>query len=291
VARKEDPVPEQEESGWARSLDWRIWFGLTLTASYIAYGVYHILVDVGWTSFSEQPLESQGSFLEGAFAPLAFLWLVIGYFLQHKALQENNRNILLQYREMRRAGEHAAIQAAALTAAERHARQESFLRMSELVDNQLGVTAGLLYFANPRSVQGAFAPATAQEPSGELWSRLSDGDSGVFARLLMEMCYGPAGRRRDQWRIFFGTGVRERYTRQFLRTFEDLLNAARETDSSGMMTQAVVMGTANGHLYRTIMEYAQERGKSPKEPAEPGASAAPAGVAGSPDGQGGNPGG
>lgn len=269
----ENSSEDPSESGWKRTVDWRIWFGLTLTLSYIAYGVYHIVVDVGWASFSQQSLESQGSFLEGAFAPMAFLWLVIGYFLQHKALQENNRNILLQYREMRRAGEHAAIQAAALSAAERHARQESFLRMSELVNNQLGVTAGLLYFANQRSSQrsearehrsvGGGGPAVL-ENSSDLWSRLSDGDSGVFARLLLDMCYGPAGRRRDQWRIFFGAGVRERYTEQFVATFESLLQAARENDHSGMVVDAVVMGTANGHLYRTIVEYAQDRGREPK---------------------------
>ena len=71
-----------------RRLDWRIWLGLVLTTVYLAYGLYHITVDVGWSDFSRQSLESQGSFLEGAFAPLAFLWLVVGYFLQHKALQE-----------------------------------------------------------------------------------------------------------------------------------------------------------------------------------------------------------
>lgn len=36
-------------------------------------------------------------------APVAS-WLVIGYCLQRMALQENNRNILLQQRETRRAG-------------------------------------------------------------------------------------------------------------------------------------------------------------------------------------------
>ena len=42
-------------------------------------------------------METLGNFLEGAFAPLAFLWLVIGYFLQKKELVQNTTAIKMQY--------------------------------------------------------------------------------------------------------------------------------------------------------------------------------------------------
>lgn len=237
----------------SRRIDWRVWLGMALTAAYLGFGIYHVVVDVGWTQFRSQPLEAQGNFLEGAFAPLAFLWLVIGYFLQYRTLMENNHNIGLQYIEMRQASEHAAEQARALAASERHTRQESFVKIAELVNNQLGVTAGLLYLANQRT-----GTELSPDPSSELWARVAEGDSGVFSRRLIELCYGSAGRRREGYRIFYGTPVRRRYTAQFLATFEGLLAEARESDVSGLLVDALVSGNAHGHLYRTIVEYQRE---------------------------------
>jgi hypothetical protein len=248
-----------------RRIDWRVWIGLVLTALYLAFGIFHVMVDVGWSEFRTQSLDSQGSFLEGAFAPLAFLWLVIGYFLQYRTLQENNHNIALQYVEMRQASEYAAEQARALVASERNTRQESFVKIAELVNNQLGVTAGLLYLANQRSATVEVAP----DPSSELWARVAEGDSGVFTRKLIEMCYGAAGRRRDGYRVFYGTPVRRRYTAQFLKTFEGLLAAAKESDVSGLLVDALVSGNAHGHLYRTIMEYQREGGTDRPDPVVP----------------------
>jgi hypothetical protein len=220
------------------------------------------VVDVGWLQFRAQSLESQGNFLEGAFAPLAFLWLVIGYFLQYRTLMENNHNIGLQYMEMRQASEHAAEQARALAASERHTRQESFVKIAELVNNQLGVTAGLLYLANQRT-----GTELSPDPSSELWSRVAEGDSGVFSRRLIEMCYGSAGRRREGYRIFYGTPVRRRYTAQFLATFEGLLAEARASDVSGLLVDALVSGNAHGHLHRTILEYQREAEPEAEPPA------------------------
>lgn len=245
--------PEEQLPSRPRGIDWRVWLGLGLTALYLLSGAYHVLIDVGWSEFRAQPLDAQGSFLEGAFAPLAFLWLVIGFFLQHRTLQESNHNIALQYVEMRRAGEHAAVQARAIAASERYSRQESFVRIADLVNSQLGVTAGLLYLANQRG-----AGEAAPDPSSELWTRIGEGDTGVFTRKLLELCYGPAGRRREASRIFFGTPIRRRYTEQFTRTFEALLDAARNSDVSGMLVDALVIGNAHGHLYRTIGEYQRE---------------------------------
>jgi hypothetical protein len=268
----EHGAPSPEPVLRARGVDWRIWFGMTLTVIYLGGAAYHLGNDVGWAQVESQPLDSLGNFLEGAFAPLAFLWLVIGYFLQYSTLMENNHNIGLQYIEMRQASEHAAEQARALVASERLTRQASFVKIAELVNNQLGVTAGLLFFANqrtsglgPAQVPGpagtgaAAHPSTgAPDPSSELWARIADGDSGVFTRRLIELCYGSAGRLREGHRLFFGTPVRRRYTAQFVKTFEGLLEAARESDVSGLLVDALVSGNAHGHLYRTILEYRRE---------------------------------
>jgi len=40
-----------------------------------------------WAAISAADIDKLGSFLQGLFSPIAFLWLVIGYFLQRKDLE------------------------------------------------------------------------------------------------------------------------------------------------------------------------------------------------------------
>lgn len=64
------------------------------------------LVAVAWMllpdldKFLEMELNGKGDFIAGAAAPLAFLWLVIGYFQQGEELQQNTRALTLQGREL-----------------------------------------------------------------------------------------------------------------------------------------------------------------------------------------------
>ena len=67
------------------SRDWRIWFGVASTAFWLWLGGLYVTMVVGFGDFVRQPADAIGGFLEGAFAPLAFLWLVIGFFLQQAA--------------------------------------------------------------------------------------------------------------------------------------------------------------------------------------------------------------
>ena len=89
------------------ALDWRIWLGLSLTIGWLALGATYISTTIGWDNFSSLPAAELGSFLEGAFAPLAFLWLVIGYFLQQKELEQNTDALLAQAEEIQRSAEQA----------------------------------------------------------------------------------------------------------------------------------------------------------------------------------------
>lgn len=42
-----------------------------------------------------------GDFLAGVFSPVAFFWLVIGYLMQHKELEENQKNLKQQIKEFK----------------------------------------------------------------------------------------------------------------------------------------------------------------------------------------------
>ena len=77
-------------SSTRETLDWRIRLGLSLTGAWLVLGVAYLSQSIGWVNIHRLPADELGSFLEGAFAPLAFLWLVIGYFLQQRELQLNS---------------------------------------------------------------------------------------------------------------------------------------------------------------------------------------------------------
>ena len=124
--------------------DWRIWFGLSLTFLWFCFLIIYIARNVGWGSFLDLPIEEMGTFLEGAFAFLAFLWLVIGLFIQQSVLAENNE-------ELRRNNAHSEKQAQAIAATEMNARQETFFKIAESTRRQLGSITGIVISLFPGS--------------------------------------------------------------------------------------------------------------------------------------------
>ena len=93
--------PDNNQPGIWAAMDWRILFGLIVTTAWLFMGSYYIFILKGWAEFLSQDQGDMGSFLEGAFAPLAFLWLVVGFFLQQQQLHENTSTIKKQLEEMR----------------------------------------------------------------------------------------------------------------------------------------------------------------------------------------------
>ena len=61
-----------------REGDWRISFGLVISVVWLAGGAWYMLGAGEGASNLGFSKDSMGSFLEGVFAPLAFLWLVLG---------------------------------------------------------------------------------------------------------------------------------------------------------------------------------------------------------------------
>ena len=128
-------------------LDWRIWLGVGATAVYLLLALAYVLAQ-GLGEFVSLPADNLGSFLEGAFAPLAFLWLVIGYFLQQRELHEASRALRAQHEEIRIANEQTALQTERLKASEVHARQQAYLDLANQIRAQLGSIAALLYISS-----------------------------------------------------------------------------------------------------------------------------------------------
>jgi hypothetical protein len=217
-------------------MDWRVALGLSLTVMWFSAGLAYLLGIVGSENFIHLPTADIGSFLEGAFAPLAFLWLVIGHFMQQKEISANTRAIKLQEQSARRL--------------ELHSRQDSYFKLLTLVQDQLGAIAGFHYM----SVCG---PTGTGEISGleftEQRAVSATGDHAWFIRKMISMAIGDLGNKDKMQEIFFSTPVRARHSNNFSRTFKKLLDAARAVDTDDMITDALLNGSAQGLLYRIIL--------------------------------------
>ncbi|MFP6837537.1 MAG: hypothetical protein VB948_15685 [Pseudomonadales bacterium] len=132
---------------------------------------------IGWGNFADLPADELGSFLEGAFAPLAFLWLVIGYFLPQKELEQNTQALRAQAEEIQRTAEQAVIQSQKVVESEVHARQDTFLQIVKSLRGQLGSIGGFLYVSS----QGAGGDGTVtQEELSRLFTLQSSEEPEVF---------------------------------------------------------------------------------------------------------------
>jgi hypothetical protein len=223
--------------------------GLVLTALWLGAGLFYIATSLGWTGLLRLPLGDLGDFLGGAFAPLAFLWLVLGLFLQQRELAANNLAIQRQFEIMQRTAEQAEIQTRAIAANELHARQDTFMDVAQLVMNQLEVIAGMLFISS----QGT--PGDGVVPDDEvdlMFARLSSGESSVFSRRMI-MLRVRQDDPRKAWALFYGTAIRQQHCETYIRSFERLLRSAAACDPDGMIVDAM-LGNAQGRLYRVMCD-------------------------------------
>jgi hypothetical protein len=216
---------------------------------WILLGVTYISANIGWAAFVRLPADGLGNFLEGAFAPLAFLWLVIGYFLQQKELEQNTAALRSQAVEISRSAEQAVIQSQNLAASEVHARQEAFLQIAQSVRGQLGSIAGFLFISS----QGTNDAVSPQE-TAELFSAQGAGiDVEGFTRRLITT-HLRMDSEEDQFGLFYETEVRARHTNNFIFTFERLLRRAGAVDTENMIQDALA-NSGHGFLYRILKRH------------------------------------
>lgn len=118
-------------------------FGIVATLGWLTF--LAIIIANKWNSFLSMPLNEVGDFLAGAFAPIAFLWLVIGYFQQGDELKLNTQALLAQEEEMAELVKQYARQAAAsetLAEITRHSKEEEKQRMIQAAKPDIKFTGG-----------------------------------------------------------------------------------------------------------------------------------------------------
>ncbi|MEM8766279.1 MAG: hypothetical protein AAGE43_02460 [Pseudomonadota bacterium] len=210
-----------------------------MTLAWLLIGGLHISQDIGWRNFSSLSAAELGNFLEGAFAPLAFLWLVIGYFLQKKELEQNTLALQAQSEKM--------------AETEFHARQEAFLQVYRAVRSQLGSIAGFLYISS-QSAQ-ADGRVTNDEQS-RLFAK-SGQDPELFSRRILEANFSLADDPQAQFDIFYGTPIRARHSNSFIYTFERLVARAEAVDPDQMIRDALLTG-GHGLVYSVAKRFQDE---------------------------------
>ncbi len=220
--------------------DWRLGFSMVLTVGWLLLGVAYVSQIIGWRDFASQNAPSLGSFLEGAFAPLAFLWLVVGFFLQQRQLQDNTKTIQLQLEQMRRSAEQAEIQSRAIAADELHSRQDTFLRSRLLVADQLAMISGWILSSHTEDVSTLM----------DQWARTGQGEPNAFP---LEIIRRVLSNQIDAHELFYGTAIRAGHTERYCIAFDRLIDAGTRCDPTGMICDALREG-AQGRIYRMMVE-------------------------------------
>lgn len=229
---------------FVRQQDWRIWFGVVVTIIWMTGGIWFVTNAVRSNPEQGISLGIIGSFLEGAFAPLAFLWLVLGLFIQQRELANNTE-------ALRRTSEQSEKQTQAIAATEMNARQETFFKIAENVNRQLGGVSGLLFVSGlGPSGSGRYS----REEVDEHFRASSNGDYAIFARQFLSIDFLDEGGLSE---LLYGTEIRRRHTDNFCRTFERLLRLAEGCDVDGIITDTLKQ-SALGILYQRMMTYLPE---------------------------------
>jgi hypothetical protein len=233
---------EVEESGSIR--DWRIWFGIVITILWIAGGTWYVIDAYRAAPEAGFPLDVIGGFLEGAFAPLAFLWLVIGLVIQQGELARNSA-------ALRRTSEQSEKQTLAIAATEMNARQETYFKMKQDVFHHLGNVSGMLY-ASSMGPTGIGEMDRAQ--MDDAFRAVAAGDHEIFARLFLML---QMLEDEDLTDLFFGTEIRRTHAATFMQSFERLRSMARNCDVDGIIEDSL-MQSGFGLLYRKMRSAAPD---------------------------------
>ena len=245
--------------------DWRIWFGLVVTFFWIVGGLWFVIGTVDADPDQELTLGVIGNFLEGAFAPLAFLWLVLGLFMQQRELSNNTEML-------RRTSEQSEKQTQAIAATEMNARQGTFFKIAESVKHQLGGISGMLFASGLGPIgSGRYS----RDEISEMFRLAAIGDWEIFAREFVSMDFLEEGGLQP---LLYETEIRRRHTRNFRRTFERLLELARGCDVDGIIVDSMRQ-SGFGLLYQRMSDYMPEdfdvagRSQAPDQSGSPSPSA------------------
>lgn len=140
----------------------RTLFAIVMSVAYAALVLGHAFWGGHEKGLFKLELNNFGDFLAGLAAPLAFLWLVVGYLqqgeelrLQRQQLELQREELKLQREEVKRLADEAGRQAVAVEANELHARRDTFFRQADFTMEELKAL-GMAIFEKTAKAPWAF---------------------------------------------------------------------------------------------------------------------------------------
>jgi hypothetical protein len=222
----------------------RVFWGWVLTALWAAGVAAYVALGVGVSDFLALDPNAVGDFFAGVFAPLAFLWLVIGYFQQGAELRENTKALADQVQEAKKAAEQAEIQAKALTTNTKLVTLSTFLQTSKLQERDLAHYAFQVMLRFPWKVE------EFDSWQSQIWRTLGWVDEySVFAQTT---AYILDQRDRAEQFLKQSDGKLIREARRYNKVFENLLARADECDDGTASLRKGYEWSPMGHLYSEL---------------------------------------
>ena len=224
---------------------WLLRLGATVTTLWLASGVVYLAFLGGWQSIATQGADALGGFLEGFFAPLAFLWLVVGLFIQQRELASNTE-------ALKQTNAHSERQTEVLAATELRARQSAFFQIAENVRRQTGNLAGLLV----RMLEDKDGkPLISDDEMIEHWTDHQHGQFEIFPALLS--LSDPSARfvkaKLDPDVMFYGSETKQGLTTEYIRSFRGLIQLAKDCDNDGTIVRTITQ-TPHGQVYNEMLK-------------------------------------
>ncbi len=223
---------------------WLIWLGVVVTTLWLGSGVVYIGLFGGWHTLFGDGSDGIGGFLEGFFAPLAFLWLVIGLFVQQRELASNTE-------VLRRTNVNSEKQTEVLAATELRARQSAFFQIAENVRRQSGNLAGII-ISSLRNKNGQ--QLFSDEEMVQHWIDHQHGQYERFTALLSLPDERFVKEGLEYAEIFFGTKERQEYSAEYIKSFRGLIQIARDCDEEGTIVRTITQ-TPHGHVYGSMINH------------------------------------
>ena len=193
-----------------------------VTVIWLAAGGFYIFVWTGWENLLAFTPNEIGDFLAAFFAPLAFFWVIVGYFQQGKELSLQREELKLQREETSRLADQAERQAAAISANELHVRRDTFLRIAEMIIDEQVTLASIMLGV----IAGNETVKLTREQFGQ-------GDNYIIFQETVRHIFPE---NVDDFRNKISQrAYRSKTVSRFIYNFERLLNESDEADPDGLL--------------------------------------------------------
>lgn len=216
---------------------WLVILGAFVTFVYPTFLIFGV-EKLTFSEFQNLDLNEMGDFFAGVFAPLAFLWLVLGYFQQGEELKQSSEVLRLQVQELKESVEVQHRQAQSVEANTRHAARDVFLQFVDGLLDEL--VAAAVEIAQQRSENTHIATRYTEYQN--------------MALLFIRLSQGVTDRKTEYIHLYQRYSEKRWPINRYVATFEALIGEARAADPEGKLEE-YYRNSGAGLLYKNICEY------------------------------------